>query len=562
MAMAGPMSAAGARLTSCQEKALDMLEREGNIFLTGAAGTGKSFLLQRYLMGKPTDLFPIVASTGAAAVLVGGRTFHSFFGLGIMEGGLDATVARATRSPKLVRRLLAAACVVIDEVSMLSGATLQAAERVARTVRGGDQPWGGLRIIAVGDFAQLPPVTPGGQQKDWAFLHPVWRESAFQPALLSTVMRTRDGEFLDVLNTVRAGHTDERVRSFLQERVIDHSEFIEGTRLYAHRHAAESYNLHRLAELSGDERSFPTLYEGDARSIESAKKSMPVPDVLLLKKGALVMMRKNDPSEERLYVNGSLGHVRDLSEDVLTIRLLTGPEIEVEKQKFSALDGDGRELAAAWNFPVTLAWATTIHKAQGTSLDSLIVDLSSLWEPGQAYVAMSRVRSGAGLHVERWQESSIRAEPLVTELYDALAAEMERYVPRPFFTPAEVSASEATHMDDGWTPVRTTGKKNAARRSADLLEMIRNHASLEEMAATTGFKIDRLPLHIEKLLRQGEMFSLQYLIADTPSLGAIREAFDACGLEKLKPAYEHLREEIDYDTLRLVRCAMLAEQAG
>src|SRR3989338_258151 len=166
-------------LTSCQTKGLDVLERQGNVFLTGAAGTGKSFLLQRYLAGKPSENFPVVASTGAAAVLVGGRTFHSFFGLGILEGGPQAAVVRALQSRKLVHRLNTACSVVIDEISMLSVTTLQAAEAVARGARGNHEPWGGLRIIAVGDFAQLPPVTPGTRTKDWAFAHPVWQESDF-----------------------------------------------------------------------------------------------------------------------------------------------------------------------------------------------------------------------------------------------------------------------------------------------------------------------------------------------------------------------------------------------
>ncbi|MEK7563713.1 MAG: AAA family ATPase, partial [Patescibacteria group bacterium] len=159
------------RLTPCQEKAMEMLRREGNIFLTGAAGTGKSFLLDQYLQRKPTDEFPIVASTGAAAVIVGGRTFHSFFGLGILEGGIEATVQRAMRNRRLILRLQRACCVIIDEISMLSGTTLLAADRIARRARHCNKPWGGLRIIAVGDFAQLPPVTPGNEQKDWAFLH-------------------------------------------------------------------------------------------------------------------------------------------------------------------------------------------------------------------------------------------------------------------------------------------------------------------------------------------------------------------------------------------------------
>src|SRR3990167_5286875 len=136
-----------AALTNCQTKGLDVLERQGNVFLTGAAGTGKSFLLQRYLAGKPSESFPVVASTGAAAVLVGGRTFHSFFGLGILEGGPGATVTRAIRSGKVVRRLNGACCVIIDEVSMLSGVTLKVAETVARRARGSGEPWGGLRMI-------------------------------------------------------------------------------------------------------------------------------------------------------------------------------------------------------------------------------------------------------------------------------------------------------------------------------------------------------------------------------------------------------------------------------
>src|SRR3989344_2635043 len=189
-----------AAFTSCQAKGLHVLERHGNVFLTGAAGTGKSFLLQHYLAGKPTESFPIVASTGVAAVLVGGRTFHSFFGLGILEGGPDATVLRALRSRKLIDRLNCACCVIIDEVSMLSGTMLKVAETIARRARGSGDPWGGLRIIAVGDFAQLPPVTPDNKDKDWAFLHHVWQESDFQPALLSTVMRTQDIEFLTILN--------------------------------------------------------------------------------------------------------------------------------------------------------------------------------------------------------------------------------------------------------------------------------------------------------------------------------------------------------------------------
>lgn len=434
------LSLSSATLTSCQTKALDQLQREGNIFLTGAAGTGKSFLLDLYLQGKGSDDFPIVASTGAAAVIVGGRTFHSFFGLGIMEGGAHAAVQRAVRNRRVARRMQRAYCVVIDEISMLSGETLQAAEMVARTARRTDAPWGGLRIIAVGDFAQLPPIVSASRSsesqeresssKDWAFRSTIWSDSDFNPALLSTVMRTQDTEFLEILNFVREGIVNERVTDFLQRRTAKATDTFEGTRLYPHRAQAELYNRRRLESLSQKLFTFPTKYAGAETYLEAAKRVVPIPDVLLLKIGALIMMRKNDASGGMRYVNGSLGHIVGIDDDVLRVQLLTGEEIEVVQDNFSYLDGDGKVVMTAWNFPVTLAWATTIHKAQGASLDRMIVDLHELWEPGQAYVALSRVRSGNGLFIERWSPASIRAEPLVTAFYDSLVESAKKYKPR------------------------------------------------------------------------------------------------------------------------------------
>ncbi len=552
-----PTLAPATGLTSCQQSALEKLERQGNIFLTGAAGTGKSFLLDKYLANKPTQAFPVVASTGAAAVLVGGRTFHSFFGLGIMEGGLEATVARARKNRKLIHRLQSAYCVVIDEISMLSGQTIATAERIARMVRGRDEPWGGLRIIAVGDFAQLPPVSPGGQ-KDWAFLHEVWNQSEFQPALLSTVMRTRDSEFLDILNFIRAGVVNDQVRAFLDARMKPEAQHAEGTRLYAHKIKAEEYNLDRLDGIAERLHSFATHYEGEERYLEPAKKALPIPDELHIKVGALVMMRKNDMSGEHLYVNGSLGHVKGFGDDTLQIRLLTGEDLEIEKMKFSCLDGDGREIMAAWNFPVTLAWATTIHKAQGASLDRLTVDLSALWEPGQAYVALSRVRSAEGLSIERWRPECIKAEPLVTSLYDSLAEASKSYVPRPFFTlpDPEVNqdASEETTARDA-----TLQKGKRALRASLIKKHLEKQSSLEHMAEACGVKLDRVLLYIEKFIEEGIPVRLSYLLEGIPEVSRIRTAFEELGTERLKPVYEQLEEQVPFTTLRLVRCTMMAE---
>ncbi|MDO8649414.1 MAG: AAA family ATPase [Candidatus Peregrinibacteria bacterium] len=538
-------------LTSCQAKGLDVFERQGNVFLTGAAGTGKSFLLQRYLAGKPTASFPIVASTGAAAVLVGGRTFHSFFGLGILEGGPDAAVLRALRSRKLISRLNRACCVIIDEVSMLPGTTLKAAETVARRARGSSEPWGGLRIIAVGDFAQLPPVTPDKKDKDWAFLHPVWQESDFQPALLSTVMRTQDIEFLTILNFVREGIVNDQVHEFLNRRITTSTEREEGTRLYPHRAQAEAYNLRRLEAIARPLRSFQTQYTGKEQFIEAAKKVVPIPETLLLKEGALIMMRKNDITGGLHYVNGSLGYIQDIMDDSLGITLFSGEEIEVGREKFSYLDGDGNEVIAAWNFPVTLAWATTIHKAQGASLDRMIVDLHQLWEPGQAYVALSRVRSGSGLMIERWSPASILAEPLVTQFYNTLADQAQKYVPRPLYVPPRA-------MQEVPSVKRKVGLVRQ-QRAQTIARLIKEKVSLENIAEQWGIKQERVILYIEKLLASGAKFDIQYLTSNIPDRQKISDAFEECGHDFLKPVFEALGGRVPYETLRLVRCARYTE---
>src|SRR3989338_9161263 len=200
------MSVASQLLSPCQEKALHFLKQNSeNIFLTGCAGTGKSFLMRQFLKDKDRKIFPVVASTGAAAVLIGGRTFHSFFGLGIMEGGVQKTIERALQEKKLCRRLRKIRGFVLDEVSMISGLALRAAEAICRMARKNKEPWGGARVIAVGDFAQLPPVNIHGSEKEWAFLDPVWDQSRLIPCVLKTVMRTEDQQYIRILNAIREG---------------------------------------------------------------------------------------------------------------------------------------------------------------------------------------------------------------------------------------------------------------------------------------------------------------------------------------------------------------------
>lgn len=397
-----------------QAGALELLRSGENVFLTGGAGSGKSFLIRQYMREIDSKEMPILASTGAASVLLGGRTFHSFFGLGIMDGGPDATYQRASNDKRLMARLRKVEGVIIDEISMIPGQALMIAEALSQKARESKLPWGGMRIICVGDFAQLPPVTQNGP-RDWCFLNGVWEQTGFQSVLLSHNQRVSDNLFLDVLSDVRHGQVNDRVREFLNDHVREHDEDDPGTRLFPRKINAEKFNQKKLDEIDEDEVTIDSIYLGSEKHIEMLKKSAPVPLQLVLKLGCRVMFLQNDP--QRRWVNGTRGYITDISIDSITVKKDNGREVEVEKTTFALQDAEGNIVSSVLQFPLTLAYATTIHKSQGATLDDLWCDLSQLWEPGQAYVALSRLRTAEGLHLIGWNPRSIIVDPKVLQFY-------------------------------------------------------------------------------------------------------------------------------------------------
>lgn len=409
-------------LSSEQSSALDLLRSGENVFLTGGAGSGKSFLVRQYMKEVNSKELPILASTGAAAVLLGGRTFHSFFGLGIMDGGPDATFARASKDGKLLSRLSRVEGVIIDEISMIPGQALMIAEALTQKARGSKLPWGGMRIIAVGDFAQLPPVTKTGQ-RDWCFSNEVWNASGFQAVMLSHNQRVSDNLFLDVLHDIRHGLSTPRVRDFLNEHLKNHDNDHPGTRLFPRKINAEKFNEIKLSEIIEEEVKIDTIYFGSERHIEILMKSAPVPLKLVLKLGCRVMFLQNDP--QRRWVNGTRGVVTDIADDKIMVKKDNGREVQVDKSSFALQDAEGNIMASAIQFPLTLAYATTIHKSQGATLDDLWCDLTHLWEPGHAYVALSRLRNATGLHLIGWSPRSIIVDPRVLDFYKKLQVATE-----------------------------------------------------------------------------------------------------------------------------------------
>ncbi len=405
------------KLNDGQLKAVELLDSNENVFLTGHAGTGKSFVLNHYQRQLQQPL-PILASTGAAAVLIDGRTFHGYFGLGIMEGGLQRTIKKAVGNNRVRARLRNDFAVIIDEISMIHPDAFEAANQIAKIVRESDAPFGGLRLIVVGDFLQLPPITPYNQSVQWLFNMDLWKALEFKEIYLKETMRTDEKDFINILNCIREGCVTDEVETFLNSRLKKIEEDFNGTVLFGRRNQAESYNIKKLSQIESAE----VLYETEVKvapKVQKTKESLlslsPLPKLLKLKKGALVMLRKNDPDLK--FVNGSLARVDRLLEQEVKVTLLSGVKVNLSKEEFHILDPDGRKMATITNFPISLAWASTIHKSQGASIDCIHVDLRNLWECGQAYVALSRARSPENLYIEGWATKSIKADQNAVRFY-------------------------------------------------------------------------------------------------------------------------------------------------
>lgn len=407
------------QLNSDQSEALFHLASHQNVFLTGAAGSGKSFLI-KYFQRQLTKPLPVVASTGAAAVIVGGCTFHSFFSLGIMKGGLEKTIERALKDKRLIKRLKKTPALIIDEISMIDPEAFYAAEQICRFALDPDLPFGGLRIIAVGDFFQLPPVQKNGH-RFWLFQTTVWKLMDFKVIHLQEIMRTQDLDFIKALNHVRFGVCNDYVDDFFSTKKLDDAENFDGTVLFGHRYRVDDFNQQKLAQIPGSTFTYNTdisIKRKSPLTEERVLQMSPLPPTIELKKGALVMIRKNHP--DGLYVNGTLGHVRSLTAEEVTVTTLDEQIFVFSKDEFEILNADGEVSATITNLPLSLAWASTIHKAQGASIDKICVDLSGFWERGQAYVALSRAKSSQGLFVNNWDPQYIKTDPRVIEFYKQL----------------------------------------------------------------------------------------------------------------------------------------------
>lgn len=552
-----------------QAEALSILKTGANVFLTGEPGSGKTHTVNAYIAWlRSHGIEPsITASTGIAATHVGGMTLHAWSGIGIADRMTPELLDTIASKEHVAKRLQKAKVLIIDEVSMLSANVLSMVDEVARTVRHEpERAFGGMQVVLVGDFFQLPPVSRSAVQ--FAFESPSWTKLNPIVCYLTEQHRQEDASFLSILGAIRAGEWDHTHVSAITAREAEYDSLEEGVpQLFTHNADVDRINAQELAKLPGAPKTFSMSQAGSAALAEALKRGCLSPETLVLKEGAVVMATKNNPAAG--YANGTLGIVigfeRGTGYPIIETR--SGRELTIAPADWAVEEG-GKVKAKLSQVPLKLAWAITVHKSQGQSLDAAAMDLSRSFEYGQGYVALSRVRTLAGVHLLGWSENALMVHPQVLALdkqmrasselavatFEALEANNEREQMEQNFIKASGGTLEAAAL----------GERPEKRSTVDeTLALLEEGKTLAEIAKERKLTLGTIADHAAKLASSGRI-TPDLLEERIPArlrgaLDTIYRAFDEKGTEKLTPVHGYLKAKYSFDELKLARVLYAAE---
>lgn len=564
-----------------QDQALRILKTGANVFLTGEPGSGKTHTVNEYVAYlRERGIEPaITASTGIAATAIGGMTIHSWSGVGIKTQLTKYDLDKIASTEYVAKRVLRAKILIIDEVSMLLPEMLAMVDAVCREIKRRPEPFGGIQVVLVGDFFQLPPIMKTEAERNgqavlmkepsarFAYGSPAWARANLVVCYLTEQHRQDDHDFLSILSAIRNNAFGGNHLRHIEARKIQHNRTPDGApKLFSHNADVDRVNDEMLAKLPGEPRAFVMSSHGRDALVTALQKGCLSPETLRLKVGAAVMCTKNNPKEG--FVNGTLGTVLefDTTSGYPIVKTRSGKRIEVEPAEWK-VEENGTVRARIMQLPLRLAWAITVHKSQGMSMDEAVMDLSQVFEFGQGYVALSRVRRLSGLHLLGWNERTFQVHPEILakdESFRAAGGEAETAF-------AKIPPVELAKMHENFIvacggkikPMKGNagnsygyGKKKLDTHGATLM-LWNEGKTIPQIAQTRGLTEQTIFNHIEKLVAKEKISRTDLARLLSPSLSRalpnIHAAFSELDTDKLSPVFERLGGMYSYDELRTAR---------
>lgn len=556
-----------------QDQAYVLLTMWKNILLTGAAGSGKTYLVNKFIdyCRQHNICLAITGSTGIAATHIGWMTVHSWSGMWIRDTLSDQEIEELISREYLVKRFVKTSVIIIDEISMLSGNFIASLDRLLQSARISSEPFGGIQIVFVGDFFQLPPVSRWNNVS-YAFEHRIWEYLNLTPCVLTTQYRQSaketENSLLSILNEIRSWTVSDWSRELLLSRnttvfTDDHTE------LFTHNKAVDEYNNNRLSNLFGEEYIFTMNAKWSQKFSDALKKWCLAPENLVIKKWARVMFVKNNP--EAGYMNGTVGHIVWLDNGEPIVELLDGQKITVSETEWM-IEDQGKIKASISQIPLRLAWAITVHKSQGMTLDTAVMNLMEAFIPWQWYVALSRVRTLEGLILRGFNSIALEIDSRVREYDMEMSIKSDELSKMVYaLTDSEISEYQEFSIKKlGWVlhwqktlqELALVAKKIPTH--LETFAYINKGMSLEEIASLRDLKVMTIFSHLEKLIDEGKNIDLAlYRPDDEWRLGIIHEAFINESTLQLWLARQYLQnahgENYSFDEIRIARLFLSEE---